>query len=223
MTFSDLVEDIKNCAQGSGYTDTEIKTRINRLIKRIARGVPVPGKFCLTPPLPSLYTTGTVATVPGSGIADLPSDYSRHASHVEDSDGEEITVNPSFVNFTKKYGGTISAGDVVEVAFVGNRIAYRDSPSVSENLTVHYYTEPDELTADSDEPDCIPEGLHDTLIVSGVAKDIFDRIEDGMEGAKVNTSRHVNIYNQALEALEIELGEDGEPDEYDDDSGGYIR
>jgi len=221
MTLSELIESVQDAIQDDGYTSTVLTTLINRTIKKIARGVAMPGKYSLSPPLPSLYTAGDVETT-ATGIISLPPDYSRPANMVVDSDGKLITIKDSFRDFIKVYGRELNAGSPYICTFYGKRLFFRDVPAAAETLTVHYYKNPEPLEDDADEPEDIPEELQDELIVSDVAGYIYNLIEDGMDGQKVNTQNYLNRFNAGLFALELLLGEDGEPIEYDDDSAGYI-
>ena len=87
---------------------------------------------------------------------------------------------------------------------------------------MHYYQNPTDLADDADEPEDIPEELHEKLIVSDVARYIYNLIEDGMDGQKVNTQNYLNLFKEGIFELELFLGEDGEPIEYDGDAMGYI-
>ena len=221
MTLSELIESVQDAIQDSGYTSTVITTMINRAIQKIARGVAMPGKYSLSPPLPSLYTTGDVETA-STGIIAMPSDYCRPANLVVNSDDEALTIQSSFQKFVKTYGRELIAGDPYVCAFYGKRLFFRDVPAAAVTLTVHYYQNPTALSADTDEPSDIPEELHGKLIVSDVAREIYNLIEDGMDAQKVNTQNYVNRFNEGLFRLELLIGEDGEPVEYDGDAMGYI-
>jgi hypothetical protein len=98
---------------------------------------------------------------------------------------------------------------------MGKRLIYRDVPAVAATLTVHYYEAPDDLDDDTDEPTWVPEHLHRKLYVAYVCKEIFNKIEDGVEGRKINTEYYMSEFASGLLALEEAIGVDKDPDHYD--------
>ena len=218
MNLTQLTAAISKIIQDDDY-DHEIADRINEAVLKIATGDMLPGRYELSPPLPDLYTTATVDTVVGAGIADLPDDFNRDLFQVVNSDEETITIEPSFKQFLKRYT-EISTGDVFKVAAHGSKLLYRDVPAEAETLTVHYYKAPTELSDSTDTPSCIPAHLHRKLIVSHVCKDIFDEIEDGLDDPKINTQHHEKVYAQGLLELEVWAEAEKEPD-YINTQGDY--
>jgi hypothetical protein len=215
MTLSELVAAITAIAQDSAYTAENVKARINAMVLKIASGVMIPGKYELSPPLPALYTVGSVTTVAGSGIADLPADFNRGVVQVLNAAFEPMRVTPSFRKFLQA-NPEQGAGPVIRCSVYGTKLLYRDIPATPEVLTVHYHQAPAVLVQDTDAPDCIPETLHRQLIVNGVLRDLFDEIEDETDSPKKNTAFHENEFFKGILQLELLVGADGEPDHYDD-------
>lgn len=218
MNLTELKTAIKSIIQDSAY-DVELTSRINEAVLKVASGDMLPGRVELSPPLPDLYTTGTVDTVVDTGIADLPSDFNRDLFQVVNSDDDNIPIEPSFKKFLKRYP-ELETGSVEKVSVHGNRVLYRDIPASPESLVVHYYKTPTALSDSTDTPDCIPAHLHRKLIVSQVCKEIFDEIEDGVEDPKTNTRHHETQYGKGLLELETWVGVEKEPD-YLDVTGDY--
>jgi len=73
------------------------------------------------------------------------------------------------------------------------------------------------MTSPVHEPTCLPHHLHEDLLVSFAAKEIYDLIEDGVEDKKINYTKYNNAFNKALMELALFVGEDGQaynmPDE----------
>lgn len=214
MDAQTIITEVQSVIVDNAWTDPGILGIINRGLTTIASGVLIPGKHQVTPPLPDLYTVDTIDTVEGAGICDLPADYQRSVVQVLNSQYEEIPIYPSFRRFLQDYPDQ-NGGSVRVCAVHGKRLLYREIPSTAETLTVHYYSEPDALTTGDDEPDCLPEHLQLPLLQSFTCAYIFNQIEDGIEGQKINTKYWQDAYQQALLDLEIAIGMDGEPQFYE--------
>jgi hypothetical protein len=215
MTFAELITEVQNIVQDSAWTETMIKALLNRAQTVVASGVILPGKYQLTPPLPDLYATGTVDTIVGAGACSLPEDFNRDLIQVVNSDEENVSIIKSFRRFLTD-NPEREAGSVRICARNGQNLLYRDIPSTAETLTVHYYRSPEELLSSSDEPEGIPVELHKPLLAGYAAAQIFNQIEDGIEGQKINTSFWNNEFQQGLIQLEIMVGFDADPDYYED-------
>lgn len=215
MTLEELIAEVQTVIQDSAFTDSMITSTLNRGMQTITKGVILPGRYQVTPPLPDLYTIDTIDTNLGSGVCDLPTDFNRNLIQVLNADKKSIEIYSSFLKFIND-NPEQNDGAVRIVTQHGNRLLYRDIPSVAETLTVHYYASPTELVVSTDKPDVIPEALQKPLLVGFACADIFNVIEDGIEGQKINTAFWNNEYQQGLIQLEIEIGFDAEPDYYED-------
>jgi len=215
MNFGEIVDEVQSIVQDSAWTEAMIKTLINRGQTIVASGVILPGKYQLSPPLPSLYTTAKISTVVDSGVCSLPSDFNRDLLQCVNEYDENIEIWPSFRKFLQK-NPEKNAGSVRICARNGLNLLYRDIPSEAETLTVHYYKSPTAMTLDADEPSDIPEELHKPLLAGYAAAQIFNQIEDGIEGQKINTAFWNNEFLQGLVQLEIMIGFDAEPDYHED-------
>ena len=102
MNLSEIKTAIQSIVDDS-YWDTQLASMVNDAILKVATGDTLPGRYELSPPLPDLYTTDTVDTVVGVGIADLPSDFNRDLFQVVNSDDENIPIEPSFKKFLKQH------------------------------------------------------------------------------------------------------------------------
>lgn len=212
MEFKELIEEVSNIIQDP-FFDDKIGDRINRGIKTIAAGVLLPGKYDKTPPLPELYTTSIVTTEAGAVSVPLPADYGRSVVMVINESGDEIPIQSSFRSFLKD-NPTLSVGSIRTCTVKGKDLLYRDVPSSTEDLTLHYYKIPELLEDEDESPDCIPEHLHYSLLVSFAAKEIFNLIEDGISSQKINTQAWSRSYLEAVHELGVYLGEDGKAFNY---------
>ena len=214
MNLESLVAAIEDIIQDTEYTEDMIVTMINEAVLKVATGDILPGKYQISPPLPDLYSTGDVLTVLGTGYLSLPADFNRDLFMVVDSNGDPVKIEESFKKFLVMYADQ-AAGSVFRCSVNGGRLHYRDIPAAATTLTVHYYTNPDTLVNDADVPSSIPAILHRKLIVGYVCREIFNRIEDGIEGQKINTNYYATEYGTGLLDLEKFVGIDGSADYYD--------
>lgn len=213
MEAGTIVTKIQSVIQDTEWDDDDILSIVNRGLTSIAAGLLLPGRYQKTPPLPALYTTEIVETVLLSPVVELPLTFQRDLVQVVNSSSENIPIFPSFRAFLRN-NPDLTPGSVRLCSVAGKNLFYRDIPSVAETLTLHFYEKPGEMN-ENDEPDCIPEFLQLPLLQSYVCTDIFEQIEDGIEGQKVNTQYWKSLFTQALLDLEIEIGTDGEAIHYE--------
>ena len=220
MELTELISVVEEIVQDPAFSHAAITTTLNRGLLTIAKGVMLPGRYQLSPPLPDLYTTGSVQTVVDSGVCSLPDDFSREVVQVLNSDEEIINLAASFKSFLTS-NPQKDTGSVRVCVVNGKKLLYRDLPSEAETLEVHYYATPAILEDNDSEPDCVPEHLHHDLLVGFAAKTIWGLKEDGIDGQKINTQYWTNVFQAAILDLVLFLGEDGEAAHYNDE-GGYI-
>jgi hypothetical protein len=89
-------------------------------------------------------------------------------------------------------------GNVTDVAVEGSTLYYQGIPTTAETLVIIYRKNPTEMTSNTDEPDGIPELLHRKIIVCGAAMNIWNEIEDGIEGQKINTAVEKQFYDEGI-------------------------
>jgi hypothetical protein len=80
------------------------------------------------------------------------------------------------------------------------------------------------MANDRDKPDMLPSHLHRRLLVNYACKELFSRIEDGMDGKKANTAYHDNEYKTAFSELELWIiPRASEPPEINDTVTNYLE
>ena len=216
MRLDTIIAEIEEIVQDSDFSETKITTMVNDSISEIAKGVEIPGKNSVSIPLPDLFAEGQITLLVDARKIALPDDYHRGLISVYDSVlVSNIPIEISFAKFMQLHP-TLLTGDVVDRCCVrGSTLFY--APSKAVLVDVIYYRKPAVLVDDDDEPEGIPKEFQRRLIVNKVCKEIFAMIEDGIEGAKVNTNYHNGQYEQGLYALDLFLGDDGEPGYIADD------
>jgi len=217
MTLDDLILEVTNIIQDSAFNEETIETYLNEALVRIAAGVQVPGELHITAPLPDLYTEGTLDLVDTARVISLPTDYQRDLFNIYSSTGNnEIPVFESLHKFLNRYP-VLETGSNVEACVVrGTSLIYH--PAATETITFAYYKTPTTMTSGTDEPEGIPAHLQRRLLIGYVCREIFNRIEDGIEGQKVNTNFYDAEFFEGVVELDRYLGDDGLPEFVTDDT-----
>ena len=189
--------------------------RINDAVSAIASGVRMPNGQ-ISPPLPELYTSGTVITSTTLPYKALPATYQRGLFMVSDSSGNQVYPPSggdyySFALFVK--GATekdlSQTGSVSTVCVKGLNLYYQGIPSAAETLTVHFYRKPVEMDALTETPDGIPEHLQKKLIKHYVAMDVFgSNIEEDFNGRayKFHSAKFYETMQDLIDFIGIDSG-----------------
>jgi len=214
MNLGRLVSTIQDIVQDSSYSSATIIDMINDTLVDIAAGMEIPKKQNITAPVPGLFTSGTVSLVNTARYGDMPSGFQRGPVTVYSTTTGEIPLLTSFRRYMLDYP-TLETGDYLDKAILNGSRLYV-YPSVTETVTVTYYATPDTLSEETDEPDWLPTQFHSRLIVNRVCRDIFNRIEDGLEGSKPNTQYYQNELDNGIYAFDLFLGDDGDAEYIED-------
>lgn len=180
MNRGEIRTELENLIQDGSFDETILNTYINSALLRT----------CAYVFLPSLKRVDTVDTNLGVAYAvltGLNGGFSGVLRRVVDSSGNLMTIYKDLDMLMDGYSTLAEVGNVETVALEGSTLWYQKIPETAETLTILYYKNPASLDRDSDEPSDIPEHLQRALLVNGAAKLVYDVIEDGIEGEKVNT------------------------------------
>lgn len=185
---------------------------INQGVSEIAGGWPSlldgiadPIPNSLTPPLPDLFTIGTVETSISAGFVSMPDDFQRNLQLVASAKGSEIDIANSFIDFTETYPLLDKVGNISEAVEHGRKLYYQGIPTESETVTLHYYRKTIDMVADDDVPDGIPDHLQVSLLVNFAAWRAYEYLEDGIENETPNTLKFKNAFLSAVRTLELTL------------------
>jgi len=202
------------------YTEAMIITLLNEGQLSIAGGGDRNHGLPLLAPLPELASSATLTLAVDAESVAMPATYHRGTFFVIDANGYKLDAFDSRIEFISRYP-KLETGSTKSYCVQGNVFNY--APAKAQDVTIKFFRLPIDMTdGASSEPDGIPTSLQDRLLVSYVCKDIFEQIEDGIEGQKVNTGYWYNRHQAALSDLERMIGpEDREPQNVTDTSN-YI-
>lgn len=190
MNLGELKDEVIVAIGDTSFNDS-LADWINASVEHIIDDANVPGfKEILS-----------VDTVLGVAYATLGATCSGRIFYVGTATAELAGGVVTLEQIMKMYPSMSSEGDVEYVAVEGNTLYYQNIPSAVTTLMLLHRRKPVAMIADSDEPEGIPEHLHLNVIVPRVAIFGFDRIEDGIEGKKVNTIAQSIRYKQGLHEL----------------------
>ncbi len=172
-TYSEIRTKIKNIVQDSRYTQI-INDTINQGQLEIAGGMNSALGTWLTPPLPELLVIDTISTATDAAYVAMPDNFQRDLQFVVSANGNEIEIKNSFNDFVETYPLLDQSGTISACCEFGRNFYYQGIPTTSEEVTIHYYREPTDMSASDDEPDGIPKHLQIPLLVNYVVWKIFD-------------------------------------------------
>jgi len=204
--------------------DYSSSTRDEKILEKLNEGLSaVAGQILL----PDLITSGEVTAEGSRAYVNLPDNYHREVLLVTSASAlGRVKLNMSWQRFLTLYPTLDNqGGNICEVVVRGRQLFYQPLPSVRDTLTIHYYRKPTPLTLEDKtaEPEAIPEHLHMRLLASYAAREFFDKIEDGIEGPKINYTNQNRAFATALlDLIDFLPPQDGLPQEIEDDAD-YIQ
>lgn len=204
MLAQELIDNAIDAVQpgSDGYSATWFLAKLNEFAKRISSHRNIL--------LPALDTEATVTAVSSASSVNLPANYQRNLYSCQRvSDGQFVHVANSRKNIIDGYGGVYPTytGPVDMVAAVSPTLIYAPKPVTDEDLTIRYYRNPSAITFGTDLLSLLPDGFDYELPYHYLCWKAFERIEQGLEGAKVDTNYHMSIYLGMQDQLELHLRE----------------
>jgi hypothetical protein len=203
-------------------SDVTLASRINDAVREIAGGIRLPNGQ-ISSPLPELYLSDTVAASTSLPSTPLPTSYQRGLFLVVDEDGDKIqppkggdyySFNLFLNSLTEK--DMSESGEIYRACARGTNLYYQGIPAESEDLTVHFYRLPVDMSENTDTPDGIPTHLQMRLIKNYIGYQLASEMVDGTERM---AKYHENEFYKAMVDLQDYIGIDAIPEYYS--GGGY--
>jgi len=198
-TLAQLRAEVSRIVQDTSYTDTIIDGYLNDGLYDIAAQV-----F-----LPALEASDTVDTDPLLSSVSMPPDYHRSLYRCYSAtNNTQIKVYENLPLLLRTVGKVDLVGRVIGVAVRGDELHYQRIPGTAETLDIYYSAKPTTLEEDTDEPTCLPDFLVRDLLVGYACKEIYDQIEDEIDGVKLNRNNYQQRFDLALAKLVTFIGPD---------------
>lgn len=203
-TLEDSVTAIIQTLRMPSISSAEITSYINQCYDYISSQVL----------LTQLESSGVVDTVPGSLSVPIPStwNYHRNLFSCEVANNGPITLLNSREHLRRIYSDfdtVLQTGPIQYVVISGASILYYPVPAEAVELVCFFYQKPESLevpisgySCGEDLPGAILLGLQPKVIESYVCWQIWARVEDGIEGRKVNTAYYLGQFKEAMVELE---------------------
>ena len=197
-TLGTLIETVERKVDDESYTPEVITEVINEGLGVISGKVK----------LPSLDQTSEVTALSTAISVPVPDDYQRGLYRCKiKASGRDVTICNSLGQMIRKTGGLEGTGDITHVAVVGRKLYYQGKPSTDVVLVISYYRKPTPLALEGDKPDCLPEHYQKRLLVAYALGEIYEEIEDGLEGGTPNTTKQQGKFWALVGELEKETKE----------------
>lgn len=196
MNLDSVISRVERAVDDASFGRGDIRGYINDGLEAVAGALP----------LPSLEKTAVVETVADQNWLELPSDFYMHLRYVQsEKTNRRVQMYPDIARLYERTPVT-EGGLVRRCTAVGGRLYYSPTPASPEELKIVYHARPERYTASGTVTDYIPAHIGPALLEAYACKEIWDLIEDGVDGAKINTDRWEQKHAQRLEALMLFLG-----------------
>lgn len=197
-TGTELADIVLNIVKEDEYDDDSALYQFNQCAEYLSQ------KFII----PSLDQQGKVTTSTSQWSIEVPEDFQRNLYAAIDSNGHSIGILDSRKQILRYSGGDISrVGSRVErVAVVGDTLLHWPVSSSSEELTLFYQRKPSKITM-NDKVSLLPGAFvgSDSIFINYACWKMFERIEQGLEGQKVDTQYYQALFIGLVDELELYL------------------
>jgi len=204
MNAEQILDEIEDIVQDPSFgRGGDILPKVNRAQLILAN------RYLLTG-LADGNDTVTTSTS-GSSVA-LPSDYHK-GLFMALVDGKEVEIARELKSISTRFNGlSTDTGDVIIVAAAGGRLVYQQVPDVATDIDLYYYRPPVDMT---DSASSFPDGISnnedfDNALIQYACWQLFEKIEHGVEGQKVNTAYHKKNFYEACDAIKLYCYREGE-------------
>ena len=211
MDADALIERVQLVIQDTSFDEDVILGYLNKGIREISGAID----------LPELRVFATVEAGTTDNFVAMPANYQRKCFTVVHVADERRIDRPGelyqYHRFLSRHPVADTGSSVDDVAINGNTLFFDPLPDSAETLRVEYLRAPVALASGAS-PDGIPVHLQESLLVPFASKEIYNLIEDGIEGQKINYQANEGLYRAALSELHLFLGfMDSEPNYVADD------
>ena len=150
-----------------------------------------------------VYTSdGTVTK--RDGFVSLPADYDHdlfEAFSVSQNTNLNIRSNLRAMSVLHDAERRVSGSTIEDVAVENGLLYCMPIGSADDVVMCKYYRKPTDIILTTESPNCIPDHLHESIIVQYILSLKWLLIEDGIEGARPNTENAKNTFMGGIAAL----------------------
>jgi hypothetical protein len=182
MKLGELIDEVGIIIKDDSFSRSDITKSINSVISEVSSLIDIPS-------LKRIAVINTLSSQSYTDLSTLSGGFDGRLSIVHDSGNNfnEINIFPNLISFLDKYPDLSKTGNIEAVTLEGNVLWYQKLSTTT--LQALYYSTIPMITDENEEiNECFPEFIQLILIASGAAYYLFNKIEDGIEGEKVNTN-----------------------------------
>lgn len=136
---------------------------------------------------------------------DMPENYSHDLFRAFSvSQDTELNIRSNLRTLSGLHDAqSMMKGEVIEdVAVEHDKLYGLPIGQADDVIMCKYYRKPAAMTLGTDIPACIPEHLHEAILVKYILSKKWPLIEDGLDGASANTDRVINEFNSGIASLQ---------------------
>ena len=188
-TVDQIISEVSDIIKDDSYGPSEILRRLSECLYFVARRL----NFS------DLEGEDTITTATDAYVKALPSDFHHNLFDCwSGTHNRQLKVHDSKRAINQYLDRLDSGGSVIAVCQDGRNLYYQRQPSVAETLRLFYYKKPTSLALAGNLPTYIDDDFHDSLFVNFACWKLYARIEDGVDGEKVNTLYYKKEFYEAL-------------------------
>jgi len=208
-TSQTLADEVLDKVQDGSFSYDDVVELFNDCLMELA------GEFLI----PDLEVWADVYTDPTVNHIKMPTDFMKNMRFCHSiTHNRKVKIQGSVIQMFRWYSNLDRLGPVRQVAIKGTELYYQLVPETAEQLRINYFAYPERLRTRNDKPTFLPAHLIDKLLLNYACEEIFDKIEDALEGQKPNTTYYGKKYQEAKARLNDFLGpEEREPQEFGDE------
>ena len=193
MNLEQIIDEVRLIVQDESFFEDEEK-----IVARVNDAV----LWACSQPyieIPALKSLGSFTTVLGQANAVIDGLSPTFGGNILRVGKPGTKLYKSIEDLYDAYYPLDKVGPVEAVTVMGHVAWYQGIPEVAETVLLVLQADPEKLVDDEDVPTAIPEFLHMDLVVHGTVCRIYEMIEDGVDGEKVNT---INSYMHRKEGVQ---------------------
>jgi len=195
--FSVLATTVTGIVSDSSFSDAEVRVEIVKGQWDIA------GRVLL----PELEFSSDITTSTSNAYKALPSTYHRHLFRCYNATRyRKVKIYKSLALLEDQFTRLGLAGEIYGVAIRASNLCYQYIPGTAQTLTLSYFAEPTELSADGDTATEIPEQWADDLLIYYACWKIFRDIEEDESGKSPQTAKYKGLYEEKIAELQAFIG-----------------
>ena len=203
-TAHTLADDVLDIIQDPSYSYDDVLILFNDCLVDLA------GDFLL----PDLDVWEDIETDPNVDHVRLPVNFMKNLRFAHSTtNNRELKIYGGLSQLYRLFSTLDQTGRVLGVCQQGRDLYYQRVPSSAETIRINYYRFPNRLETRFDKVTCLPFHLVKPLLLNYACAEIFSLIEDGVEGAKINTDKHNKEYDKYRAKLLMFIGPEERPPE----------